>query len=162
MSSPQSQLLGSKVGFGWGRWSSLPKKCPGNYQGASRRWGLESHLFPQCSQGQRLQWGAGEVEKWIKVPHHPSQDSPRLFQPFMDTDPEQSPALPCVCQSCWGEQDSACSAYPRLRCILIWINKSLRCYKTLPGSWVQTAHIYFLFFFPYQRDFPTQLLCCLI
>lgn len=134
-------------GFGWERRPPTSKMMSWEFSGSTQQVRVEKSPLPS------VLWGAGEMWKWIKVPFTSPRILQGLSQPFMDAGPKQGPALH------WGGQNSS-SAYQRIRCILIWINKSLRYYKTLPGSWVPTAYIYFLFFFP--ASLISLLICCVV
>lgn len=105
--APQSQLLGSRVGSGWEGDPHFQKDILGviRENPGGEDWKVASFL--SALRGRGLSEGLGRCESELK-------SSPRIlqgpFQPSADTDPRQDPGQ--------GGQDSACSASPRIRCIL--------------------------------------------
>lgn len=93
MRAPQFQILGSRAGFGWERWSPFQNNLLGiiREHPGEEDWKVTSFL--NALRGRGCSEGLGRCKSELKSPITFPRVLQELFQPFMDRDPQQGPAL---------------------------------------------------------------------
>lgn len=106
-----------------------------------------------------LQWGAGEMWKWIKVPRYLSQCSPKLLPTLYGHGPK---AGPCPARASPAGEGRAWLVLLTKDQVRFNLNKQELKMLQNPSRKlsVNSLHV-FSVFLPYQSDFSVNLLCCL-